>query len=97
MPVAVNLFAPLLRDTQLPDTLRRTLARHGLPEKLLTVEITEDLVLSEVPLVTAVMRRLRENGIRVAIDDFGSGYSALSYLRDLPSTKSNSTANSSNR
>ncbi len=84
MPVAVNLFAPLLRDTQLPDRLCRALARHGLPEKLLTVEITEDLVLSEVPLVTAVLRRLRELGIRVAIDDFGSGYSALSYLRDLP-------------
>ncbi len=51
---------------------------------MLTVEITEDLVLSEVALVTAVLRRLRELGIRVAIDDFGSGYSALSYLRDLP-------------
>ena len=47
-------------------------------------EITEDLVLSEVTLVTAVLRRLRGHGIRVAIDDFGSGYSALSYLRDLP-------------
>jgi EAL domain-containing protein (putative c-di-GMP-specific phosphodiesterase class I) len=83
IPVAVNLFAPFLRDTQLPDTLCLALASHGLPPRLLTVEITEDLVLSEVDLVTTVLRRLRAHGIRVAIDDFGSGYSALSYLRDL--------------
>lgn len=83
IPVAVNLFAPFLRDTHLPDALCRALARHGLPPRLLTVEITEDLVLSEVGLVTKVLRRLRAQGIRVAIDDFGSGYSALSYLRDL--------------
>ncbi len=84
VPVAVNLFAPFLRDTRLPETLFRAMDRRGLPAELLTVEITEDLVLSEVALVTTVLRRLRGHGIRVAIDDFGSGYSALSYLRDLP-------------
>lgn len=84
IPVAVNLFAPMLRDTQLPETLFRALARRGLPTELLTIEITEDLVLSEVALVTTVLHRLRDHGIRVAIDDFGSGYSALAYLRDLP-------------
>ncbi|MBJ7337058.1 bifunctional diguanylate cyclase/phosphodiesterase [Mycolicibacterium sp.] len=83
IPVAVNLFAPFLRDTHLPETLIRALERRGLPADLLTVEITEDLVLSEVAQVTVVLRRLREYGIKVAIDDFGSGYSALSYLRDL--------------
>lgn len=84
IPVAVNLFAPFLRDLRLPATLSRALENRGLSPGLLTVEITEDLVLSEVTLVTAVLRRLRQDGIRVAIDDFGSGYSALSYLRDLP-------------
>ena len=83
IPIAVNLFAPFLRDDELPDTLVRALERRGLPAELLTVEITEDLVLSEVDMVTSVLRRLRRHGIRVAIDDFGSGYSALSYLRDL--------------
>lgn len=84
IPVAVNLFAPSLRETDLPDKLCRELGRRGLPTDLLTVEITEDIVLSEMDLVTAVLRRLREYGVRVAIDDFGSGYSSLSYLRDLP-------------
>ncbi len=83
IPVAVNLFAPFLRDTRLPDTLCRALERGGLPAECLTVEITEDLVLTDIGLVTEVLRRLRSHGIRVAIDDFGSGYSALSYLRDL--------------
>ncbi len=84
MPVAVNLFAPFLHDTRLPDTLCDALQRRGLPADLLTVEITEDLVLTELNVVTAVLQRLRHLGIRVAIDDFGSGYSALSYLRELP-------------
>ena len=83
-PVAVNVFAPSLSDAKLPDALRDALDQRNLPPELLTVEITEDLVLGDVPQVTGVLERLREHGIRVAIDDFGSGYSALSYLRDLP-------------
>ncbi|MFB1299251.1 putative bifunctional diguanylate cyclase/phosphodiesterase [Mycobacterium sp. pW049] len=84
IPVAVNLFAPFFRDMQLPANLSRALIRRDLPTDLLTVEITEDLVLSDLAAVTEVLRQLRDRGIRVAIDDFGSGYSALSYLRDLP-------------
>jgi EAL domain-containing protein (putative c-di-GMP-specific phosphodiesterase class I) len=84
MPVAINLFAPFLRDTKLPETLCRAMDNRKLPAELLTVEITEDVVLQELGVVTAVLRRLRDRGIRVAIDDFGSGYSALSYLRQLP-------------
>ena len=84
VPVAVNVFAPFLRDIHLPGALQRALTERSLPAHLLTVEITEDLVLSDVVLVTTVLQLLREHGIRVAIDDFGSGYSALSYLRDLP-------------
>ncbi|MET0699825.1 MAG: bifunctional diguanylate cyclase/phosphodiesterase [Mycobacterium sp.] len=84
VPVAVNLFAPSVRDMKLPNGLLGALHKRGLATDLLTVEITEDLVLDDVTKVTAVLRNLRELGIRVAIDDFGSGYSALSYLRDLP-------------
>ncbi|MGY4707971.1 putative bifunctional diguanylate cyclase/phosphodiesterase [Mycolicibacterium sp. CBM1] len=84
VPVAVNLFAPLLTDVQLPGWLCGELAQRQLPPELLTVEITEDLVLDEVERVTGVLQELRRDGILVAIDDFGSGYSALSYLRDLP-------------
>jgi diguanylate cyclase len=81
--VAINFFAPLLRDTRLPEQLCSELDSRRLNHDVLTVEITEDLVLTEVGTVKAVLRELRERGVRVAIDDFGSGYSALSYLRDL--------------
>jgi diguanylate cyclase len=83
-PVAVNVFAPDLKDVALPDALCGALRGRGLAPALLTVEITEDLILNDIERVTAVLHRLREQGIRVAIDDFGSGFSALSYLRDLP-------------
>lgn len=84
VPVAVNLFAPSLADLKLPGQIAQALADRGLSSAALTVEITEHLLLDNVERTKAVLQQLRQNGIRVAIDDFGSGYSALSYLRDLP-------------
>jgi diguanylate cyclase len=84
VPVAVNLFAPFLRDLELPNRLHGALNRRGLCPQALSVEITEDLVLDNVGRTRAVLQRLRERGIRIAIDDFGTGYSALWYLRELP-------------
>ncbi len=81
--VAVNVFAPSLSDLTLPAGVEQELSRCGLPCELLTVEITEDLLLGNHEHTHAVIDRLRERGVRVAIDDFGSGYSALSYLREL--------------
>jgi len=83
LPVAVNLFAPSLADLHLPDRLMRALSDRGLDATALTVEITESLFLENLDQTQEVLKCLRHNGIRIAIDDFGSGYSALSYLRDL--------------
>ncbi|WP_082614303.1 putative bifunctional diguanylate cyclase/phosphodiesterase [Mycobacterium sp. Root265] len=83
VPVAVNVFAPSLSDLALPETVERALEERGLPHEVLTVEITEDLLLDNHERARAVIERLRQGGVRVAIDDFGSGYSALSYLREL--------------
>ena len=84
VPVAVNLFAPSLANLGVPAKISRALAERGLAPATLTVEITEHLLLDDLGRTQAVLEQLRRNGIRVAIDDFGSGYSALSYLRDLP-------------
>ncbi|WP_431232598.1 putative bifunctional diguanylate cyclase/phosphodiesterase [Mycolicibacterium psychrotolerans] len=84
IPVAVNLFAPSMANVGLPATISRALADHGLPASALAVEITEELFLDSTERTRHVLNELRRNGIRIAIDDFGSGYSALSYLRDLP-------------
>ncbi|WP_157576603.1 bifunctional diguanylate cyclase/phosphodiesterase [Mycobacterium sp. GA-2829] len=82
--VAVNLFAATMADTDLPGKIVSGLEARGLPPARLTVEITEDLILPDIKRTCAVLRELRNHGVRVAIDDFGSGYSALSYLRELP-------------
>jgi diguanylate cyclase (GGDEF)-like protein len=84
LPIAINLFPPSVADVGLPDRILAALAERGLPPESLTVEITEDLLLPDVKRTGTVLQELRAHGVRVAIDDFGSGYSSLSYLRELP-------------
>ncbi|MDP9166196.1 MAG: EAL domain-containing protein [Actinomycetota bacterium] len=95
LPVAINLSAPSLDDAGLPDRIVSVLDHYGMPASSLSVEITEDLLLASVVRARAVLDRLREYGVRVAIDDFGSGYGAMTYLHELPVTNSNSTVSSS--
>jgi EAL domain-containing protein (putative c-di-GMP-specific phosphodiesterase class I) len=83
VPIAVNMFAPSMADLRLPGKFAKALADRDLNPSQLTVEITEDLFLDNMDRTKTVLNQLQENGIRIAIDDFGSGYSALSYMRDL--------------
>jgi len=82
--VAINLWARSLDEDPLPDRIMAVLNAYGMPADLLTVEITEELMVADFDKVRAVLNRLRSAGVRVAIDDFGSGYSTLTYLRELP-------------
>jgi diguanylate cyclase (GGDEF)-like protein len=84
VPVAVNLFPPLVGDINLPGHVFDALERHELPGDSLIVEITEDLLLDDIERTREVLEALRERRIQVALDDFGSGYSALTYLCKLP-------------
>ncbi len=84
VPVAVNLFPPLVGDINLPGHIFDALERHELPGDSLTVEITEDLLLDDIDRTREVLEALRERSVQVALDDFGSGYSALTYLCKLP-------------
>jgi EAL domain-containing protein (putative c-di-GMP-specific phosphodiesterase class I) len=84
VPVAVNLFAPLLGNLNLPKKIDASLTRRGLAASALTVEITEDLFVDDMERTQRVLNELSQCGIKIAIDDFGTGYSALSYLTDLP-------------
>jgi len=83
VPVAVNVFAPSISDTDLPSQLMHALDSRCLPPEILTVEITEDQLLQDMAQTPVVLTMLRDCRIRIAIDDFGSGYSALWYLRDF--------------
>jgi diguanylate cyclase len=84
VPVAVNLFPPLVGDVNLPGRVFDALARHELAGDSLIIEITEDLLLDDIDRTRNVLETLREHSIQVALDDFGSGYSALTYLHKLP-------------
>ncbi|MCO8127488.1 EAL domain-containing protein [Acidimicrobiia bacterium EGI L10123] len=82
--VSVNVSPIQLRDDELPDVLRRAADAAGLPVDRLIVELTEDAFLEEPEHAASVLRDCRQIGVRVALDDFGSGFSSLSILRTLP-------------
>jgi diguanylate cyclase len=84
VPVAINLFAPVLNDLTLPDRISAALGGAGLPPAALSFELTEHLLLANIRRARSVIVQLRARGLRIAIDDFGSGYATMSYLRDLP-------------
>lgn len=84
VPVAINLWAPSVDEDTLPDRILSVLDAHAMAPSSLTIEITEDLLVADLSKARTVLNRLREAGIRVAIDDFGSGYATLTYLRELP-------------
>ena len=84
IPVAVNVFAPAVSDPDVCAQITQALDHRRLPSEALTVEITEDLLLDTEGITRSALNKLRDKGIRVAIDDFGSGYSALWYLREFP-------------
>jgi diguanylate cyclase (GGDEF)-like protein len=84
LSVSVNLSARSLLDPDLFEDTLAVLALHRLPPRLLTFEITEHSVMSDMVGSGAVLDRLRQAGIRLSVDDFGTGYSSLSYLSQLP-------------
>jgi diguanylate cyclase (GGDEF)-like protein len=82
--VSVNVSVHDLDFTALESTVRSVLAETGLPPAALTLEITETGLLSDADAVVDALGSLASTGVRLAIDDFGVGYSSLSYLRRLP-------------
>ena len=87
LPVAINLSATAVAIPDLPGRIEKALEARGLAASTLVIEITEDLFLEDSASARRILLSLRENGVSIAIDDFGSGYSALWYLRDLPVDK----------
>jgi diguanylate cyclase len=82
--VAVNLSAASLTDLQLPDRVLGLLAQHGLAGNALEIEITEDFLMGDRTRAQRILNGLRDAGVRIAVDDYGTGYSSLAYLRELP-------------
>ncbi|MEV5818064.1 bifunctional diguanylate cyclase/phosphodiesterase [Micromonospora harpali] len=84
LAVAVNLSARTLTDRHFPDRVRELLAEYDVPPQRLTFEIREAGVLDGTDRPIPTLRRLRDLGVRLSVDDFGTGSSSLAYLRRLP-------------
>jgi diguanylate cyclase (GGDEF)-like protein len=84
IPVAINVSPTLLRANCLITTIRAALTRHGVAASLLEVEITESAAMHDIERSLDSVRALAQLGLRIAVDDFGIGYSNLSLLALLP-------------
>jgi diguanylate cyclase (GGDEF)-like protein len=84
LPIAVNLAAANVVDVTLPDAIAALLERHGVPGDRLECEISEHTVMADPVRAGEVLNRLRALGVRLSLDDFGTGHSSLSYLKRLP-------------
>ena len=82
--ISVNLTARAFENPRLAERVAEILGECGLPADALELEITETMALLSSSDPLSVLARLRSAGTRVAVDDFGIGYSSLSYLRELP-------------
>lgn len=82
--VAVNLSARQFQEPQLIDLIAQVLAETHLNPGCLELEITETTAMQNVDFTTAMLQTLHAMGVRITMDDFGSGYSSLSYLKTFP-------------
>ncbi len=82
--VTVNVSVCQFDSGDLVREVADALAHSGLPPDLLTVEITESVMLGHTERNAETMRRIRDLGVHISLDDFGTGYSSLTYLRMLP-------------
>jgi diguanylate cyclase (GGDEF)-like protein len=82
--IGVNLSARQLNGPLLIRVVKLALARSGLPAAYLELELTESIMMSNTEQTLATLQKLHSLGVRISIDDFGSGYSSFAYLRKLP-------------
>jgi EAL domain-containing protein (putative c-di-GMP-specific phosphodiesterase class I) len=85
--MAVNLSARLLHDKRLPMKVKAVLDRYRLDPARLTLELTETAAMTESGADIDCLVRLRDIGVRISIDDYGTGLSTLEYLKKIPATE----------
>ena len=83
LTIAVNLSVTNLLDPHFPDQVVDLLAASGLPPGTLELELTEDLFMADPVRARGAIARLLEAGVSLVVDDYGTGFSSLGYLRDL--------------
>lgn len=81
LKLAVNISPQEFNHDNLCERLLAPVKRHGIPAETLEIEITENLLLDDAERVIGAVRKLRNSGLQIAVDDFGTRYSSLNYLR----------------
>ena len=84
LSVAVNLSTRDLLDDQIENHVQKAMAEFDVPPHKLILEVTESSIMEDVPTSVAVLERLRNRGIKISMDDFGTGHSSLAQLRQIP-------------
>ena len=87
LSVSVNISPVQTMDSRLYGTIVHALATSGVEADRLELEITESVLMRECEETIALLHRIRSLGVRIALDDFGMGYSSLNYLRAFPFDK----------
>jgi EAL domain-containing protein (putative c-di-GMP-specific phosphodiesterase class I) len=82
--MSINLSPREVLAADLVEAVERALAAAGLPPRSLMIELTEPSLLGDTDAVLHRIHRLKELGVRIAIDNFGTGYSSLAYLQRVP-------------
>lgn len=81
---AINLSAESIGETSMLEVITDALQDHRVPPTAVTFEVTETVAIANLGAALKFLERLREMGVRTALDDFGVGYSSFAYLKDLP-------------
>ncbi len=84
LPVAVNLSTLEFQAPGFVEMVQQALVEVGVEGRLLELELTERMLMDDLPLVRETLARLKALGVSIAIDDFGTGYTSLGHLKDLP-------------
>lgn len=84
LTIAVNISPSQLKDHALEQMILGVLAETGFPPHRLEIEITENALVGDFATARRVIESLKYHGVQIALDDFGSGYSSLSHLSELP-------------
>lgn len=85
--ISINLSAKQLAQGNLPARLAARLADSGISPACIELELTESTLIQDLAAIGGTLQQLRDEGFRIAIDDFGAGYSSLNYLLELPVDK----------
>jgi len=84
LSIAVNVSARQLTDPNYPETLLAELENAGLAPTQLSLELTESALIDGNPTIEASLQKLHDQGVRIGLDDFGTGFSSLAYLKRFP-------------